>query len=262
MEKFTWPEGPDLIDAAIKSGIMTRGMWGDGTNAVCMMSALVPEAARANGRGHACVTAGWPEWLVDLNVTLFDADVGSSVENELAFEFARHIAEAVTIPRNMDKAHHLFMIRVLTEGAFSVRQSVEDLKISGGDMVEKAVELLTRRMNGEMVTDEIRELRDEIYVFCRDISAQILACDDDEMFEKTLLPQHDLAEVLKAAFRNRHGTHEIECIARLHGSVVAGQRLRLNPLLTFDEFEEIRKDAVGACMREIRQHLIDAIKQS
>ena len=72
--KFTIdPNAADKIRTAINAGKLKAGSWGDGTHAVCMMSALV---SGAQGDSD-CVTAGWPKWLVSLNVSLFDAITGS-----------------------------------------------------------------------------------------------------------------------------------------------------------------------------------------
>jgi hypothetical protein len=166
MNKFAFPEGVDRIDHAIKSGMMRRGAWGDGVHTVCMMSALVPEAGESGGRIEKCVTAGWPEWLVDLNVTLFDADVSAQpeVNDSTAFQFARDVAEAVQAPRDLDKAYHLFLIGLLTGSKFSALDLLSEISIEDTaliQLIENMVQVLTRRMNGEDVEYEIKFIRGE-----------------------------------------------------------------------------------------------------
>jgi hypothetical protein len=56
---LTIPVDTARLDAAHAAGILKQRTWGDGTQAVCMMSALVPGAKNS----EACVTAGWPAWL-------------------------------------------------------------------------------------------------------------------------------------------------------------------------------------------------------
>ena len=149
------------IRAAIGRGILRSGNWGDGTNAVCMMSALVSGADDTK----SCVTAGWPEWLAQLNVHLFDATVGAEDEYASRAEFALRIAELVQTPRDYNKARDLFLIARLDTGDYSALKS---LRISPVDAdwwrtCEKAtsdvVALLHRRIAGEGVTSEMGEAR-------------------------------------------------------------------------------------------------------
>jgi hypothetical protein len=102
-----FPDAPEKIKAAHDAGILKSGQWGDGTHAVCMMSALVPGAATIDD----CVTAGWPKWLSDLNVHLFDVDVGADDEDYARYQFSLAVATAVSVPRDYDKARDIFLIR-------------------------------------------------------------------------------------------------------------------------------------------------------
>lgn len=101
---------------------LKAGSWG-GNDVVCMMSGLV---AGAQSTGD-CVTAGWPGWLAELNVSLFDASVGGD-ENAARLEFAYDVAKAVSIPRDYDRSRDLFLIRRLDDGDYSALKSLSRLK--------------------------------------------------------------------------------------------------------------------------------------
>ena len=58
-------------------------------------------------------TAGWPAWLVDLCVGLYDSKVGADDEQQAADEWAYRVAEAIAHPVDYDRARHLFFIAVL-----------------------------------------------------------------------------------------------------------------------------------------------------
>lgn len=111
-------------DAAerIMAANLKSGSWG-GSEAVCMMSALVSGAKSIDD----CVTAGWPEWLVDLNVALFDADVGADNEDVARRRFAMDVALAVQTPRDMDKARDLFLIATLERTAAALSADADAL---------------------------------------------------------------------------------------------------------------------------------------
>ncbi len=147
----------DKLRAAIEAGKLKSGSWGDGTHAVCMMSALV---RGARDESH-CVTAGWPKWLAGLNVYLFDADVGVKDEEKARAEFALRIAELVQTPRDYDKARDLFLIRRLDDGEYSALKSLRRnpvdadwLRVCDAAIV-RVVDLLRRRVAGEDVAKEI-----------------------------------------------------------------------------------------------------------
>ena len=146
MTTIAFPEALPRIIAAHEANRLRSGSWG-GTEAVCMMSAFEPTAA--DGREGACVTAGWPEWLVDLNVTLFDAKVGADDEDLARFEFARDVAKAVAVPRNMEKARDLFLVATL--------ERVEAHDRTG--VVRPVIDLLHRRLAGEGVAKEMAAAR-------------------------------------------------------------------------------------------------------
>ena len=129
---------------------LRAGSWG-GSETVCMMSALVAGADSAKD----CVTAGWPLWLAELNVALFDVEVGAESENTARYQFALDVAKAVQEPRDYDKAHDLFLISRLDTGDYSALKS---LALLDGDWtqqrnaVEAVVALLRRRIAGEDVS--------------------------------------------------------------------------------------------------------------
>ena len=152
------PTAADKLRAAIEVKKLKAGSWGDGTHAVCMMSALVPGADST----AACVTAGWPKWLVDLNVYLFDAEVGADDEGAARAEFALRVAELVQTPRDYDKARDLFLIRRLDDGDHSALKS---LRVNPVDAdwwrdceaaVLRMADLLRRRVAGEDVAEEMK----------------------------------------------------------------------------------------------------------
>jgi hypothetical protein len=147
-----------LIDTAAPAKIaaakLRAGSWG-GDDTVCMMSALVPGAQSASD----CVTAGWPRWLAELNVRLFDANVGAKDETAARNDFAMAVAKAVAVPRDYDRALTLFLIRRLDGGNMSALKTLHSLK---GDFaqqisaVEAVVALLHRKLGGEDVSTEMR----------------------------------------------------------------------------------------------------------
>ena len=96
--------GTELLESAK----LKRRSWG-GVDTVCMMSALVPGAQSTDD----CETAGWPLWLADLCVGLYDADVGADDEQQAADQWAYRVAEAIAHPVDYDRARHLFFIAVL-----------------------------------------------------------------------------------------------------------------------------------------------------
>ena len=161
MTTLAFPTATDAIRAAINSGILKAGYWGDGTEAVCMMSAIV-RGAQSN---DDCVTAGWPEWLVRLNVALFDADVGAEDEDKARAKFALDVAVAVSKPFDADKARDLFMVRRLDTSEHSALKSLRMKPVDadwwrGSEAaVARVADLLKRRMAGEDVTDELADAR-------------------------------------------------------------------------------------------------------
>lgn len=152
---IAFPDAVERIEAAHEKGILKQGGWGNGTEAVCMMSAFVPGA-----RGHRdCVTAGWPGWLARLNVSLFDAEVGAEGETKEAYKFALGVARAVAVPRDYDKALKLFLIARLETGDHSALKSLDALDGKYPEQREailSVVALLRRSVEGENVESELR----------------------------------------------------------------------------------------------------------
>lgn len=152
---LTIPVDIARLDAAHAAGILKQRTWGDGTHAVCMMSALVPGANSA----EVCVTAGWPAWLVHLNISMFDG--AETLED--AWEFAHAVAIACAGPINFDAARDRFLIAVLTEGDHSVSASLRKVKCeedwwhNSNKAVDTVVALLTRHLAGDDVTHQLTE---------------------------------------------------------------------------------------------------------
>ena len=152
---LTIPVDPSRLEAAHAAGILKQGGWGDGTHAVCMMSALVPGAKNS----EACVTDGWPAWLVSLNISMFDR----AETLEAAWQFAHDVAEACTHPIDFDAARDRFLIAVLTEGEHSASASLRKVKCkeswweNSNKAVDTVAALLTRRLAGEDVTHQLAE---------------------------------------------------------------------------------------------------------
>lgn len=146
------PQAAAKIEAA--KGKLKSGSWG-GIGTVCMMSAMVSGAQSTDD----CVTAGWPEWLAELNVYLFDEDVGVDDEDAARYQFALDVAHAVQEPRDYDKARDLFLIARLDTGEHSALKSLA--KLDGDwtrqrEAIELVVALLHRRVAGEDVSEEIK----------------------------------------------------------------------------------------------------------
>jgi hypothetical protein len=155
------PTAADKLRAAIEAGTLKAGSWGDGTHTVCMMSALVSGADSTSD----CVTAGWPEWLATLNVSLFDTKVGAADEDTARAEFALRVAELAQTPRDYDKARDLFLIRRLDDGEYSALKS---LRLNPVDAdwwrnceaaIVRVADLLRRRLAGEDVADKMAAAR-------------------------------------------------------------------------------------------------------
>ena len=100
-------DGLERIDAARDR--LTRQSWGDGVSDVCMMNALLPGTRSVAD----CVTAGWPSWMAELCVALFDAEVGAENEIGAAYLWARHITMAVAHPVDYDVALAHFVAGLL-----------------------------------------------------------------------------------------------------------------------------------------------------
>ena len=168
MTSIHFPDALPRLEEAIRKGIQRRGEWGDGNDAVCMMSAAEPSAAGEGGT-DACVTAGWPEWLVNLNVRLFDADVGADDEDVAAFDYARGVLQACRSPFDPDRARDLFLIRRLDTGDYSALKS---LRLNPVDAdwyrrceraVTRVVGLLRMRLDGANVEAEMKAARAEAW---------------------------------------------------------------------------------------------------
>ena len=142
MTRNAIPDALPRIRAAIDAGILSSGSWGDGATAVCMMSAAVTGAKSTQD----CVTKGWPVWLAELNVTLFDKNVGADDEANARTLFALDVAEAVSVPRDFDKARDLFLIATLE------RSKAHDT----ANVTQPVIDLLHLRIAGEDVADEMK----------------------------------------------------------------------------------------------------------
>ena len=136
MKTLIDPTAADKIEAAHPR--LKAGCWG-GTHTVCMMSALV----RGAGGIQDCVTAGWPEWLVKLNVWMFDVYVGAECEETARYQFALDVAYAVQVPRDYDKASDLFLIATLDRAK----------KHDTAGLCQRVIRLLHRRIAGLDVAD-------------------------------------------------------------------------------------------------------------
>jgi len=142
MKTLIDPTAADKIEAAHPR--LRAGEWG-GTHTVCMMSALV----RGAGGIQDCVTAGWPEWLVKLNVWMFDVYVGAECEETARYQFALDVAYAVQVPRDYDKARDLFLIATLDRAK----------KHDTAGLCQHVIGLLHRRIAGQDLADAMRAAR-------------------------------------------------------------------------------------------------------
>ena len=139
--KLLVEDGVARLDAW--NGKMRRNAWGDGVEAVCLMSALVP-GAKSIG---FCVMAGWPQWLAHLLVNLYDADTGVSYEQTRADAWAYEVAEALSVPLDYAQVKDRYLIALL-EG---VRQ------YDHCGVVQPVIDLIERRCNGENVGTALLE---------------------------------------------------------------------------------------------------------
>ena len=164
MKTLIDPTAADKIEAAHPR--LKAGCWG-GTHTVCMMSALV----RGAGGIQDCVTAGWPEWLAALNVSMFDANVGAECEATARYQFALDVAYAVQVPRDYDKASDLFLIATLDRAK----------KHDTAGLCQRVIRLLHRRIAGLDVADAMTAT----------FSAAIDAAAQDAAHDATSSAAHD-----------------------------------------------------------------------
>ena len=97
--------GKELLEAAS----LTQGTWGDGVDMVCMMSAFVPGAKSVED----CATAGWPQWMTEICIELFDAFVDVNDETQEAINWAFKIAEVIAQDIDYKNAHRRFVVGLL-----------------------------------------------------------------------------------------------------------------------------------------------------
>ena len=76
----------ESLDRHIEAGTLLRGAWGDGHERACLMSALVRGAKSV----YDCAAKGWPLWLAELSVWLFDG-----FDDADYIERGRAMAEAI-----------------------------------------------------------------------------------------------------------------------------------------------------------------------
>jgi hypothetical protein len=74
------------FEALAKRGAIKQGAWGDGHERACLMSALVSGAKREED----CVAQGWPLWLAEIAVWLFD-----TAPKDEAVDKGRRLAVAI-----------------------------------------------------------------------------------------------------------------------------------------------------------------------
>lgn len=168
MNAVSFPDALTRFRADRASDRLHRGIWRgtvDGNEVVCMMGSVV---AGANSTKD-CVTAGWPEWLVDLNVSLFDAEVGADDETTAAFNFAERLFTATSRPFDPDRARGLFLIARLEAGEHSALKS---LRLNPVDAdwwrnceasVLNVAALIRRKLDGEDVSAELNATRAAAY---------------------------------------------------------------------------------------------------
>jgi hypothetical protein len=189
MKTLIDPTAADKIEAAHPR--LQAGCWG-GTHTVCMMSALV----RGAGGIQDCVTAGWPEWLVKLNVWMFDVYVGAECEKTARYQFALDVAYAVQVPRDYDKARDLFLIATLDRAK----------KHDTAGLCQHVIGLLHRRIAGQDVADAMTA------TFSADHAAAAINAAANH------LAAHD------AAFSAAHAAADSDAYAAAHAAAHAAGR--------------------------------------
>jgi hypothetical protein len=189
MKTLIDPTAADKIEAAHPR--LQAGCWG-GTHTVCMMSALV----RGAGGIQDCVTVGWPEWLVKLNVWMFDVYVGAECEETARYQFALDVAYAVQVPRDYDKARDLFLIATLDRAK----------KHDTAGLCQHVIGLLHRRIAGQDVADAMTA------TFSADHAAAAINAAANH------LAAHD------AAFSAAHAAADSDAYAAAHAAAHAAGR--------------------------------------
>ena len=149
MTCISFPSAPDAVKDAVEADTLVADDWGDGVEAVCVMSAIVRGAQSVED----CVTAGWPEWLTRAVINLFDAKSRSGREQEDRCEFALALAIAVSRPFDHLKARDLYLLKGLPRDLdWMRREHRADRRFHAVEAVlVKAIDILKRRANGEDV---------------------------------------------------------------------------------------------------------------
>ena len=132
MKPIAFPDAFDAIQDAIHDDTLSDGYWD-----ACMMHYAANGATSVEG----CVEAGWPKWLVDLNILLFDAKVGVEDEGKARAQFALDLTRLVQVPRDFDRAHDLFVVSTLR-------------RLPALPSVVTVIALYERRLSGGVVTDK------------------------------------------------------------------------------------------------------------
>lgn len=105
------PDGPERIEAAWTS--LNQKRWGEGS--LCVMSALM-DGPRSIAD---CVSAGWPRWLCESAVALFDAPCPAAVprRRDAAREWAKALAGVLAVRVDPETAKAAFAALVLRDVA-------------------------------------------------------------------------------------------------------------------------------------------------
>jgi len=105
----------DALKTAIANGTLIQGSWSAGESA-CLMGWLVDGSQSA----HDCTLHGWPLWLVELNVYLFDS-CPKVHRDQFALDLALACREAVIT----EEIAREYVVRVLTRMVDFVGQDPE-----------------------------------------------------------------------------------------------------------------------------------------
>ena len=120
------------LNEAIKRGTLTQRTWKEDTP--CMMSALAGRSI------DECTAAGWPKWLAEVGVWLFDQqEENKIVEFSLAFTSAVEAAEARGA--DFDEIYRLFRLgSVLPIALASIGDGDEEWRVKCRDTVQWSID--------------------------------------------------------------------------------------------------------------------------
>jgi len=114
-----------------------------GVEHVCALGAFVPGSSSIGD----CIAAGWPEWLPQLVIALYDADVGAPSEQGAADAWFEHLARAVEHPIDYAAAELRYIQALIADIPMGLPDELEKVRATIND-------LCAARLAGTTASDE------------------------------------------------------------------------------------------------------------